>query len=175
MAEEPITFKGFALGAVRDEFLAAFPGGLCKGAPEHGDSCAWFPSKDCRSSDSESPCFKQFNYGGVLPTFMVVTFRRREFVHVRVTFPEPRFRALREAMTTRFGPPISSKTEVLQNRMGASFESERMSWARDDALLTLAQRSSRLDEGSVSLTSKNFLQSMKEEDKNEAKARAKDL
>ena len=70
---------------------------MCKGAPEKGDSCYWKP--DCPAVDTQSACFKAFNYGGVLPNAMRATFYEGRFVSVRVYYPERGFSQLREAIS----------------------------------------------------------------------------
>lgn len=175
LAQESITFKGHELGAARDKFLEAFPGASCKGAPKYGDTCAWFPSRSCSSLDREAACFKQFNYGGVLPNAMLATFYRERLVSVRVYYPTTGYRGLRDAMTARFGDPADTKQEILQNRMGAKFENERLMWLRGDAILSLRQRGTKVDEGIMMLSSKSFHEEMKSQDKTEAKARANEL
>jgi hypothetical protein len=175
LAEEPLTFKGFELGADRSSFLAAFPKPLCKGSPEHGDTCFWTPKDDCPTFDTQGPCFKAFNYGGVLPNNILVTFYKARLVRVSVYFPEPRFRELRDAITERFGTPAVMKNDVVQNRMGATFDNTRLIWTRGDAILSLRQRGSKIDEGVASLMSKTFSERMREEGKDAVKRRAKDL
>jgi hypothetical protein len=175
LAQEPLTFKGFQLGATRAEFLAPFSAlaSSCK-----DDNCHGFPAKDCATASPESPRHKQcepFTYAGIYPETMSATFRDDRLVSVLLVYASEKFEQMKAAMLERFGPPQDTKTEMLQNRMGASFENQSLTWLQGDALLQLSQRFNRVDQGMIGLVSKQHVERRKNERKDETKARAKDM
>ena len=173
-ADEPLSFKGFELGAPQDTFLSAFPRpNNCKGAAPSSQLCVWLPASDCR--DERSQCFQQINYGGVVPNGLLVDFVEGRLASVRLYFRSSEFRKLKDALVLRFGAPADSKTEVVQNRMGATFNNDRLLWLRQETLLSIRERAGKVDEGVVMLTSKSFMERRKEQDSGDLKARAKNL
>lgn len=166
-AQEPLTFKGFELGAARSDFLAAFPEGQCK-----PDTCYWSTKHHCRNDDK---CIKALIYGGVTPEAMLATFSEDRLVSIYLTFSSEQFAGLAAAMVARFGQPDDETNEAVQNRMGATFDNRRLSWIRGDSSLRITKRTSKLDRGTVSLTSLQYLKDKASERQEAAKARAKDL
>ncbi len=167
-AQEPLSFKGLMLGAPREKVFVALPPPV---SPSCGDSC-FFSVTACRGSED---CRKQFSYGGVPIQSMLVRFREDKLVSVYLVYASDSFGTLSAAMVERFGKPDMDRTSPVQNRMGASFDNRSMTWIHGDAMLWIRQRASQVDRGSVTFTSKQYLEDADRERKDEAKARAKDL
>lgn len=172
-ASEPLTFKGINLGANQGDFLTLMPGIQCK-----DDRCMMDLRLQCKgrlSFDELLACQRQFDYGGQRVFWLSGTFVDDRLVFVRAIVDTKAFAPLLAAMRERFGEPDYDKPGTVQNRMGAVFDDRTVSWMRDDAILILRQRSSKLDESSISLTSKSYLEKQKQETEQKAKEAAKKL
>jgi hypothetical protein len=170
-AQEPLTFKGFSVGAERAAFLAGFPS---PSMPCSETTCFWSVGSACRGQDYQE-CRKALSYGGVMPLSMMAKFQHDKLVSVYLTFSSDRFRDLSAAMIERFGKPNTDEPSVIQNRMGASFENRRLRWDKGDAGLSITQRAGKIDEGAVSFVSMQYAKDQAEERARSAKQKAKEL
>lgn len=170
VAQEPLTFKGLELGADKAQVLAVLPNSDCR-----GDSCYW-RAQNCKGdTDARIECAKGMSYGGVFPLWTAATFRDGKLATVMVMIKSEAFESLAEAMTQRFGKPDFDQSEIVQNRMGASFDQRGVSWMRGDVSLRLKKRSNKIDEGSVFFVSRQYIEESAAERKAATKAKAKDL
>lgn len=168
-ADDSISFKGFPLGGNKDAFLARFPGLACR-----ADRCSATPEEDCTTMGRA--CYKTgHSYGGVLPRFLAVEFREGRLVSVFMKFPTAQFAGLTDAMRVRYGAAGQDAVYVVNNRMGAAFENRRLMWEKGDVRLEVQQRTENLDEASVLLISRPFLEKLDEERMEKAREAAKGL
>lgn len=77
----------------------------------------------------------------------------------------PEIKAL---LIERYGKPTTAKVERLQNKMGATFSSEVLSWNGKSVMLTLQERSGTIDESTAFFSSVEHL-------KKKAQDRDKDI
>lgn len=169
-AQEPLSFKGFELGAERAAILASLPNSECT-----GDTCYWRPGACKGGSEAIGACFAGMRYGGVMPLSTSATFRDGKLVSVLVMIGSNAFDSLAAAMTERFGKPDTDQPDVVHNRMGASFDNRKLRWIRGDAALSVTKRSGKIDEGSVFFISQEYLKQRESERARDTKAKAKDL
>lgn len=163
-AQEPLTFKGFELGADKEAFLAALPpASICR-----EDRCTW-------TAERCSGWEKQCSYGGVVPELIGATFKDGKLATVIVFMPSSKFDELASAMRERFGKPARDEESTIQNRMGASFDNRKLRWIRSGVWLDLTKRAGKIDRCTVFLTSEQHAMEAAEKRKADAKARAKDL
>jgi hypothetical protein len=170
LAQEPLSFKGFELGAEREKFLAAFP----KLDRPCTTVCHWSAASACRGHDYQE-CRKALSYGGVMPMSILVRFKDDKLVSVYLTFDTDRFRDLSVAMVERFGKPEKDEPSVVQNRAGASFDNRKLTWERGDAILTVTMRSGKIDQGTVSFVSFKYMKEEYEDHQKAVKSKAKEL
>jgi hypothetical protein len=172
-AQEPLTFKGLALGATQEQFKAVMPGIEC--TPTMCHMLLQAQCRGLRGFDEIRACQRQFDYGGQVVLWLSGDFEEGGLMAINARLDTRAFKPLLEAMVERFGAPTADEPRTVQNRMGASFDDRRVTWIRGDALLVLRQRSSKLDEAAVSLVSQSFLKRQRERSEQKAKERAKQL
>ena len=85
------------------------------------------------------------------------------------------FPALRAALTEKYGAPTDQSIEVLQNKLGAKFESEVLTWKRPDGWIRLRERTHRVDISGVDIISQPYADTLRKQDKSGAKGDAKSL
>jgi hypothetical protein len=173
LADEPLSFRGFELGAARAKMIEALPGSTCGTL-----TCTW-RSSDClkggRSKPEYDECIRTMKYGPITPSYATATFQADQLVSVMVEIPTFSFETYVTALTEKFGPPSSETTEQLQNRMGATWPNRIVVWSRGDARFRITQRSLGIDTGSIMFVSTEYLRQQDAERKARAKASAKDL
>ena len=94
---------------------------------------------------------------------------------ISVKFDTRDFRAIAEALALKYDKPASTETETLQNAMGAAFESTTMRWTSGDQVMTLTQRSRKLTQGDLTITSLPYMKATDARIAQDAKKRADDL
>lgn len=95
---------------------------------------------------------------GVVPTLAGQTtelfvhhFLDGQLFQVTIFFDHSGFADVRSAVQAKYGPPERQSTEVLQNRMGANFESESLTWNDGVAILSLTERVGNIDRSALIL------------------------
>ena len=81
----------------------------------------------------------------------------------------------KNALIEKFGAPHSSESSTIQNRAGASFDQEVLSWDDGDLMLTATKRSSSVDDMSVRLGSRTAMIDANKKMQEDAKVQAKNL
>jgi hypothetical protein len=177
-AQEPLTFKGFELGADKEAFLAALPklGRPCEAGKFSPNTtfCYWRTETACRGHDYEQ-CRNLMSYGGVMPASIMAGFKDDKLVSASLTFDSESFKDLSAVMVERFGKPDKDEPSVVQNRAGATFENRELRWHRGDANLSIKMRAGKVDQGSMFFVSRKYINEQAEERAKDTKSRAKDL
>ena len=70
---------------------------------------------------------------------------RTRFYSVSATLDRAHYWRVRDALTEKFGPPHTKETQDLQNRMGASFTSEKCQWNFTGAVVSITEREGQID------------------------------
>lgn len=168
-AQEPLSMKGFQVGAAKADVLARMPAATCQ--PD--DYCMWHVDVACAKAGDE--CRRALMYGGIAPEYFVAEFSDGRLVRMSVRILSAQFDELAAAMIERFGKPNTDKSGKVQNRAGATFDSRDLVWARGDGALLAVKRGNDVDHGSVTLVSQRWVKEDQDARRAGAKARAKDL
>jgi len=159
-AQEPsFDFKGIALGSA----IAVI------------ESDSRFTCKDSQGPLADRICNLKFSeketIAGAPIQSAMLTYYYGKLERIGISFSENHFSGVISALVEKFGAtPL--KTEMVQNRMGASFENRIYSWRRNNATLLARRYSSNLERSSVDyitdFASEEFIKRKKTADKKKA-------
>jgi hypothetical protein len=65
--------------------------------------------------------------------------------------------ALKALLIARYGPPSTTSTKAVQNLMGQTFRSERLSWLGQRVSIVLNERHGKIDQTEVSVADEDLL------------------
>jgi hypothetical protein len=161
LADEPYAFKGYKLGAKKSDLeLQVF-------------SCN--PSKTALSDISCTTNHQNVWIGNIKPELVMLHFYNDTLSSIYVALSEKDFNAVSEAMIAKLGTPSSSKTEHVQNRMGASFQNQRMAWSNSFSKIEIDQRSGQIDRSAIRYKLNSYDEEFIKRQKGSIKAAADDL
>lgn len=150
---EPDSYRGVkwgtALADVPDELLGRTEC-LCISGPEH-HLCKPRPEKDPKKTPASRTCFDDFEVGQT-HVHSGLMFVAERLAGATMAFDSTGYEALRDVFVEKYGPPKTTKHEELQNRMGARFDNEMLSWAGKDVEIDLARYGSDLTKGHASIS-----------------------
>jgi hypothetical protein len=135
-ADEPFEFKGIALGSDFDTVKA-----------DKKFDCSDTPKR----AGGDQTCFlggKQETIAGIAVDGMLLSFYGGKLHSISIYFNADNFEHVVDALSQKYGDG-DVKTEVVQNRMGATFENHIYSWRRSDETLVATRFTSKLDRSSV--------------------------
>jgi hypothetical protein len=98
---------------------------------------------------------------------ILVSFYDDQLSEVIVYFRTRDFFLVKGALIEKFGKGLS-KESVVQNRMGASFDNETVTWLGDNDVMELIKRSGDVDQAVLRIHSKNHLEEYKKRLKKDA-------
>lgn len=177
-----IGFKGFPLGGSMASFKERFPDFKCEGG-----SCRFDLVRDCmpigflekrpeESSKAFMACAERNSYGGIRPKVISAKFVDDGLASVMVVFATKLFfDDLSSSMISGFGQPTRRVSEPVQNRMGATFENEKLIWTLGGTTAVLSKYGTTLEEGSVYITSDKHVKDVEREQQERRQKGAKDL
>lgn len=170
---EPITLKGLAPGMTKaqvNEMHSPVASGCMtrERDPTTDEMCGY--STKVHSGIPALHTFADVNVGS-----WVLMFKGGVVHTVMVSFGAGDYDRIEEALSERWGKPVSRKAGTVKNRMGAEFDQIEATWTRDGSVLRAAKRGSKVDEGSLMLTTSRSMQSRDQERKDAAKKAAKDM
>lgn len=174
---EALSYKGVKLGESMESFKAALPLYKCNetACTYLRQECA--PLSGTGSSQDFSrrleECREGTSYGGALVSYGRATFIDGRLASIYLV--SPWMERLDRVLSEKYGPPTSTDTTPVKNKMGAEFSNWVKTWSRGDDRLTASQRSSKLDEGSILIESAEALENQKQKMKEQAKTGAKDF
>jgi hypothetical protein len=64
--------------------------------------------------------------------------------------------AAMRALIRKFGPPLTSHVDRLQNRMGAQFAGRRATWRRPGIIVTFDSTAEGLDDGAINIMTTSY-------------------
>lgn len=177
---ELITYKGFALGGTMSAFKERFPDFTCEGG-----HCSLDMVRDCFMRVEGTPqektkagmaCRERNTYGGIRPKSVSANFAEDKLVSVHVAFTTKLFfDDLSAAMVGGFGKPASHVREPVQNRMGATFQNETLTWRSAGATAILSKYTSTIEDGAVFIASDKYLEERARGTQQRREKGAKDL
>jgi hypothetical protein len=131
---------------------------------------------DCYDKTSRgSPSCSTYVTIGDVRTFVYITFETGGMDRVGLTFPSDAFPRMKIIFVDRYGPPTSSRSETVQNRMGAKYENEILEWAGEKIDIALHRYGSKLTDSYARIETNESKQRRLEEAKKKLKEGKKDL
>jgi hypothetical protein len=180
---EPIEFRGIPLGSGENVVTEKFPELSCypRNSPFADRYC--YVQSECHGykyddykghSDCLANPAKVWNYGGY-KSDVYVWFINNALVRVSISFHVNLYQRILGALVTKYGKPDDTKTEEVQNKMGAKFDNEISSWNVSGVTLTINKYGDDLTKSSVLYSLDSSIQDMAERRKKENEATAKSL
>lgn len=183
----PLEIKGVPFGATADELLAKLPAAKC-----YPSGCRLIPSdmaeKQCgsiadavrsKTDTSVMECrrsaIKELNFGPAPTSLYMFEFRNGKLANATIIFYETAHLPLVIALTEKYGKPTNEKSVPMQNRAGAKFENQIVTWDLPDGRIEVSQRGSTIDKGSVRMSTTEYLKETAKEMIDKAKASASKL
>lgn len=94
---------------------------------------------------------------------------------VSVSLSNTHWQNTKTALIEKFGTAHLAETSTIQNRAGASFDQEVLTWDDGDLMLKATQRSTSIDDMSIQLGSKSAMSEARKKMQEDAKVQAKNL
>jgi hypothetical protein len=136
----------------------------------------WFCRPNPDAATNQTFCMKRSEtIAGVKVIAVFVTLRHNKVESVLVSFSERDFDQVKAALIQKNGPPSSERDEVVQNRLGASFNSNKLVWKQDRASMSLTQRSRKLDESDLYLVGLDAVEQFQSDKKRSTQQNSADL
>ncbi len=85
------------------------------------------------------------------------------------------FASVVSAIREKFGPPSSTKSEAITNRMGASFENQILEWKRSSTTIRAEKYTTSVDRSSVKIFVDSYFTEFNRREAATTKQRTKDL
>jgi hypothetical protein len=189
VAQERIEFKGVPLGATIAEFREKNPLFVCYSSSfctldgfEVNKQCRTIksgierdhPSATLSPLECERAAEAAATYGN-RKAQMNVTFRDGVLSRSTVNISPESFDQITEALTAKYGPPKSSKDEVIQNRAGAKFNNRTMVWSINGDEIYAARYGSNVTRGLIAVAEKQWVDEQKAKAEKSVKTAPKDL
>ncbi len=157
-----LEFKGIALGSA----IATI------------EDTGRFSCRDAGNPIADRICSLKFNeretIAGVPIRVLLLYYYSGKLETISLTFDEKHFSQVAAALVEKYGQG-NSRSETLQNRMGATFENRILSWRRGQATLEAKRYSGKLDASGVMYRSDFALQEFAKRRKSSVKDSSKDL
>jgi hypothetical protein len=94
---------------------------------------------------------------------------------IRVSFPISGYDTAAGALKLKYGAPTTTDNTPSQNRMGASFDNERLTWSLPTGTISVSKRGSKIDESRLTMTSARYQTYLQEAEAARIKKGAKEL
>lgn len=148
---EPFDFKGIKLGSNLDKVKAALPFSLEPSDRECPEGVQILYPRDGWLEEHD------FTVAGIKPFLLSFQFVQDasgafQLSQVNVSFKSEEFSTLSTALETKYGKPSSVKTEVVQNKLGATFENLTERWHNPASSIELQRFSTSLEYSSLTYT-----------------------
>ena len=120
-------------------------------------------------------CLGDVSYAGV-ESSIFVTFLDGKADFISVGFPATNWPHVRDAIQAKYRDETTNETSIVQNRMGASFDQQTLTWIDGDETMRAVKRSQNdLTESMVDIVSESALIERTRRAQEEAKSAAGDL
>jgi hypothetical protein len=104
-----------------------------------------------------------------------ITFRDGKIEAIDLVFGYAYYEIMKDALIEKYGSPTNRTVDVVKNRLGATFNSEVLSWKRDDGGILMIERSGNLDLSTVMIYSQAYEKALEKEKRSRAKKGAEGL
>lgn len=177
-AQDRADFKGVSLGASQTEFREKNPLFRCNDRFCNLDGLNLADCRQPMHDPAYRACMDAHKAAATyatVPALMHATFQNDALAQVTILFQPRDFQTIADALSQRYGKPRSRKSEVLQNRMGATLENEVLMWDAGGDLIRVTRYGSNITRGSVILIAREEAQRMESERNSRKKAAPGDL
>lgn len=177
-----IDFKGFELGGSEAAFVEKWPYYICPVKQEGKTrNCIASKSTYCKEAHPKpsSPCVSAFNnevtYGGRPVNSIMATFSDDQLASITVFASSDHYDEISTALKQKIKAPVSRTSEALTNRMGVKFENEKLTWAKDDWVITVEKYAGKVTDMMVTINTKKFIMELQQRVTERKKKAADDL
>lgn len=107
---------------------------------------------------------------------ILVTIMNEKAVAIAVMIDTKDYDQIKLAITEKHGPG-QTEDSIIENRMGAKFDNQKITWRKHDAVMTLTKRVGKIDDGQLFIisTSPEFVQESKKRKVQNTSINANDL
>lgn len=182
-ADEPLSFKGLALGTGEPEVLKYYPAARCTGDAVRRMCVLGFTEASSRlrkpdgslDTDAVGRLKTSMSVGGAGVVRIVFTLRDDKLESILLSPVAAQFDNMAAAITKRYGKPASDESMPLVARAGVQLENRKMAWTFTDGMIRVARYGSTIDESTVGVHSIDALKRMTGDAAEARKRAAKDL
>lgn len=154
------------------EFKGLSPGGDATPLLTHA---AW----TCQAkqlSGSDTVCFRKHEtIAGADVQLVMVGIKEGKILSVYIPFAQTDFGRVHEALVLKYGQPAKSRKDVKTTRMGAEFTSLVAEWRQQSIYMKLEERSGKVDQSTLYLTSEASTRASAEQRSEQAQKNKGDL
>lgn len=161
---DDIDFKGFPLGGKMEDFKRQFP------------------NFNCSYVNISNLCTFEYKFGKPVPTYgdvsvsyISATFKENTLHQIHITIYPDTFDFLAKSLKGKYGKPIYSNHEIVQNGMGAIFMNQNLTWKRSNGEIWITKYSRTVKEGSINILSQEALQDLRQQIEKQRQAAPGDL
>lgn len=159
-AAQPLELKGLQISvSTSAELLAKFPAVEIYGGYATVRADAHIANK-C-GGQGWGPCFSaamdDLRVAGGTPGNYTVRLLDSVIESIEVTFNNGGYDVAAGALKEKYGTPSTVDNAPSQNRMGATFSNERLTWAMPNGSITITKRGSKIDESRLTMMSTKYL------------------
>ena len=118
------------------------------------DAKSKFSNANCDTKDATRFCsVMDIPFGPIKSANLFYILLDDKIMSIKIILKEAEFGGVVDALRAKFGASTVETTDIMQNRMGAKFDSLLISWINGDIRLKATQRFSSVDQSSVELVS----------------------
>lgn len=163
-----LEFKGLRIGSSPDELKAKYPELRCtepkvaavvERSPfkEHWERQKIYADLQCNTvSDPRLPLTALSNIVGHRARSFNFNFMNGKLERAYATISAAAFDALISGLISRYGPPSSRKYTAVQNRMGAQFQNEKLTWKEGNASIEVEKYYTDIETSIYELSSDTY-------------------
>jgi hypothetical protein len=154
------------------EFKGLHPAGDGTPLLTHG---AWTCAAD-QLNGSDTVCSRKHEtIAGADTNLVMVGLKDGKILSIYVFFSQNDFTRVHEALVLKYGPPQKGRVDTKTNRMGAEFASRVSEWRKQSKHMRLEERSGRLDQSTLHISSDEATRAAADHQKNRAGKNKSDL
>lgn len=162
-ADEPLAFKGLALGSTQEEVLKHYPKADC------GIKTICFMT----ARDIET--MKEMAIGGIPVPSMMFSFYEGKLERISIWPRSVHFERLSEALKDRYGVPESDLSSPVRTKAGVEFQNRVLVWRQAGGMVRLERYSSKITDSSLSYSSHESIERQNKEFEEGKRRAIKDL
>lgn len=137
------------------------------------------PRFECSSggaAGSDATCFSQGEetIAGQKANSVILKYYEHKLGAIYISFPSASFPKIAEALVQKYGSP-KTRHEMLQNRLGATFDNSIHTWVSKDVILEASQYSDSIDKSTLVYVRSGAMEAYKKKKAEAAKENASDL